>query len=131
MDRQYRQQVAEDPANALEGHQLPESDRAIMGRKEFAEVARESATEQTRNGIWGWVDDDLAFLSPWGFDPATIAVPVQVWYGTQDVLTPPRHGKWIASTVPEAIVRLNKLGHLGNPDSDVVERLRWLTGSRA
>lgn len=131
VDRQYRQQVATDPANALEGHQLPESDRAIMGRKEFAEVARESAIEQTRNGIWGWVDDDLAFLTPWGFDPAAIAVPTHVWYGTQDVLTPPRHGEWIASTVPGAIVRLNKLGHLGNPDSDVVERLRWLTGSRA
>jgi hypothetical protein len=29
VDRQYRQQVATDPANALEGHQLPESDRAI------------------------------------------------------------------------------------------------------
>jgi pimeloyl-ACP methyl ester carboxylesterase len=66
VDRQYRQQVATDPANALEGHQLPESDRAIMGRKEFAEVTCESAIEQTRRGIWGWVDDDLAFLAPWG-----------------------------------------------------------------
>ena len=29
----------------------------------------------------GWVDDDLAFIAPWGFDPAAIACPVTIWQG--------------------------------------------------
>ena len=51
-----------------------------------------------------------AFVSSWEFDPAAIAVPTLVWYGTQDVLTPPGHGEWIARTVPGAVVRLATWG---------------------
>jgi len=118
-DQRLRQQVAADPAEILDNFGLPESDKQVLGRQDVAEMMREAIIEQSRNGVWGWVDDDLAFVSPWGFDPATIAVPVQVWYGTQDVLVPPRHGEWIASTVPGAVVRLNELGHWGDPDADI------------
>jgi hypothetical protein len=66
-----------------------------------------------------------------GFDPATISVETQIWYGTQDVLTPPGHGEWLARTVPGAIVRRTGPGHFGDPDADTVERLTWLAaGSR-
>lgn len=129
MDEQFRVEMAADPGTALSDFGLPEADREIMARPEVAAVMREVAAEQTRNGVWGWVDDDLAFTKPWGFDPATIAVPTQIWYGTQDVLVPVGHGEWLASTVPGAIVRLNQNGHLGNPDADLVERLAWLTES--
>jgi len=64
---------------------------------------------------------------PWGFDPAAIAVPTQVWYGSNDVLVPPRHGEWIAAAVPSAIVRRTDLGHMGDPDADIAELLGWLT----
>jgi pimeloyl-ACP methyl ester carboxylesterase len=127
MDEQYRAEMAADPATALSDFDLPESDRAVLARPDYAAVLREVALEQTRNGVWGWVDDDLAFTRPWGFDPATITVPTQIWYGTQDVLVPPIHGEWLARTVPGAELRLNENGHLGNPDADLVERLTWLT----
>jgi pimeloyl-ACP methyl ester carboxylesterase len=78
--------------------------------------------------VWGWVDDSLAQIWPWGFDPATISVSTQIWYGTQDVLSPPGHSEWLARTVPGAIVRRTGLGHFGDPDADTVERLTWLTG---
>ena len=126
-DRRLREQVIADPASVLGGFDLPEADREVLGRADLAAVMREAAIEQTRNGIWGWADDALAFVSSWGFDPAAIAVPTLVWYGTRDVLTPPRHGEWIARTVPGAVVRLNDLGHMGDPDADLVERLAWLT----
>ncbi len=83
----------------------------------------------TRQGVWGWVDDSLAQIWPWGFDPATISVLTQIWYGTQDVLSPPGHSEWLARTVPRAIVRRTGLGHFGDPDADTVERLTWLTGA--
>lgn len=69
------------------------------------------------------------FTVPWGFDPATITVPTQVWYGTADVMVPPAHGEWIARTVPGAVVRLNELGHAGDPDADLVELCAWPTGA--
>jgi pimeloyl-ACP methyl ester carboxylesterase len=129
-DQLLRQQVGAGPGGILDNFGLPESDKQVLGRSDVAQMMRESVIEQSRNGVWGWVDDDLAFVSPWGFDPATIAVPVQVWYGTSDVLVPPRHGEWIASTVPGAVVRKNELGHFGDPDADMLERLTWLTGRR-
>jgi len=128
-DREMRQRVAVDPANLLGDYDLPESDKQVLGRLDFAAMWREVTIEQTRNGVWGWVDDDLAFVSAWGFDPAMIAVPALVWYGTSDVVVPPRHGEWIANAVPGAVVRTNDLGHQGNPDVDLVQRLTWLTGS--
>ena len=128
-DQRLRQRVAADPATMLDNFGLPESDKQILGRPDMAEMIRESTLEQTRHGVWGWVDDDLALVSPWGFAPAAIAVPTQVWYGTRDVLVPPRQGEWIASTVPGAVVRLNEFGHLGHPDADMLERLNWLTGA--
>jgi pimeloyl-ACP methyl ester carboxylesterase len=121
---------ASDPATALGGFDLAEADRKALGRADMAAIMREAAVEQTRNGIWGWGDDALAFVSPWGFDPAAIAVPTLVWYGTKDVLTPPSHGEWIARTVPGAEVRLSDLGHLGDLDADLIERHAWLTGRR-
>jgi pimeloyl-ACP methyl ester carboxylesterase len=126
-DEERRQRVAADPATLLDIFDLPESDRKFLAREDFAEVIRESAIEATRNGVGGWVDDDLAFISPWGFDPSAIAVLTQVWYGTRDVMVPPGHGEWIARTVPGAIVKLNELGHMGDPDADLVERHGWLT----
>jgi pimeloyl-ACP methyl ester carboxylesterase len=129
-DQLLRQQVGAGPGGILDNFGLPESDKQVLGRSDVAQMMRESVIEQSRNGVWGWVDDDLAFVSPWGFDPATIAVPVQVWYGTSDVLVPPPHGEWIASTVPGAVVRKNELGHFGDPDADMLERLTWLTGRR-
>ena len=76
--------------------------------------------------MWGLVDDDLAFLSPWGFDVSEIRVPIRVIYGESDVLVPKRHGEWLAENVPGAEVVVERgLGHLGHPGL-IAERLRWL-----
>lgn len=130
-DEKQRQVVAVDPSRYLEQFDLPASDKAVLAREDFFEMRREAVLEQTRKGVGGWVDDDIAFTLPWGFDPATITVPTQVWYGTADVMVPPAHGEWIARTVPGAVVRMDELGHAGDPDADTVELLAWLTGAAA
>jgi len=126
-DEKLRQMVSIDPARILDQFDLPDSDKEVLAREDFGRVLRETIVEQTRSGVWGWVDDDIAFTRPWGFDPATITVPTQVRYGTSDVLVPPQHGEWLARAVPAAVVKLNELGHLGDPDADLVDRHAWLT----
>ena len=48
----------------------------------------------------GWWDDGAALLSPWGFDPQSITVPVKVWHGRHDRFVPFQHGQWLATTSP-------------------------------
>jgi pimeloyl-ACP methyl ester carboxylesterase len=50
----------------------------------------------------GHADDELAFVAPWGFDPAQITTPVLVVHGGQDRLVPSSHGEWLARRCPGA-----------------------------
>ena len=66
-----------------------------------------------RDGVEGWVDDDLAYVKPWGFDVGAIAVPVAVWQGEQDLMVPGAHGRWLSEHVAGAEAHLpEQEGHL-------------------
>jgi pimeloyl-ACP methyl ester carboxylesterase len=119
--------VAVDPSKSLDDDwDLPEADRAILARPDIHVVIREATAEMFRNGPDGWVDDGLAFCTDWGFDPRTITVPTGVWYGKVDVLVPPAHGRWLASHIPGAIVRVEDKGHQADPDTVVEVLFGWL-----
>jgi pimeloyl-ACP methyl ester carboxylesterase len=53
-----------------------------------------------QSGSDGWIDDNLAFVRPWGFDPATIARPVLIVHGGDDRFVSSSHGEWLATRVP-------------------------------
>ncbi|MGA8680459.1 MAG: alpha/beta fold hydrolase [Acidimicrobiales bacterium] len=128
-DERIRRIASVDPSAVLDTFDLAAADKAVLAREDFAQVMRESILEETRNGVWGWVDDDLAFTIPWGFDPAAITVPTRVLYGTSDVLVPAAHGAWLAATIPGAEAQVSELGHMGDPDEDLVGSLAWLTAA--
>jgi pimeloyl-ACP methyl ester carboxylesterase len=64
-------------------------------------------------GASGAVDDDLAYVAPWGFDPAGIAAPVLILHGGRDRVVPSAHGEWLARRCPGAeLWRSPEDGHI-------------------
>ncbi|OGO58288.1 MAG: hypothetical protein A2Z32_04825 [Chloroflexi bacterium RBG_16_69_14] len=83
-------------------------------------------TDSLRSGVDGWVDDDLAFVTPWGFEVSSIAVPTSLWYGRADTLVPGAHGDWLAAHIPDVEVFASEFGHFGE-DADAERELVWLS----
>ena len=117
--------VALDPASLLGGFDLPQSDLALLQDPEVQEVLVETMAEMfVLNGVSGWVDDDLSFVAPWGFDLGAITVPTEVRFGEHDVLVPASHGRWLVDHVPGAIAAVESgKGHMRGPE-EMVEHLR-------
>jgi pimeloyl-ACP methyl ester carboxylesterase len=105
---------------------VSETDRAQIA-KDRAIIA-EMFQDGLRNGVDGWVDDDLAMVRPWGFDLDSVTLPLMLRYGRGDTLVPAAHGDWLASRLPHAVVVVSEAGHLGR-DEDIDEELAWLAGS--
>jgi pimeloyl-ACP methyl ester carboxylesterase len=123
---EYQSRLIEDPASILDPYDLPASDLAILADPRDQAITIESSAEMFANGVWGWVDDALAFVWPWGFGLAEISIPVEIQFGVDDVLVPAGLGEWLAAHVPGATVtRRSGAGHLTGPD-DAMEELRRL-----
>jgi pimeloyl-ACP methyl ester carboxylesterase len=91
---------------------LPDVDRAAL-TGEFGEDMAAGFREAMRTGVDGWLDDDLAFVQPWGFSLTEISVPTAIWQGSADLMVPFAHGQWLASQIPTASVHLEDgEGHL-------------------
>ena len=94
------------------GSLLPAVDVTAL-TDEFGEDMVASFAEALRTGVDGWLDDDLAFTRGWGFGLDEIVVPTFIWQGSEDLMVPFAHGRWLAAHVPGAAVHLeNGEGHL-------------------
>lgn len=91
---------------------LPEVDRASMSG-ELGEDLAESFHHGLGTSVDGWLDDDLAFIQPWGFELEAVAAPVSLWQGDQDLMVPFEHGRWLGARVPGVQLHLELgEGHL-------------------
>jgi pimeloyl-ACP methyl ester carboxylesterase len=84
---------------------LPDVDRAALAGEAGDELTAQIA-EGVRLGASGWIDDDLAFVKPWGFAVEEITVPVFLWQGDKDLMVPFEHGRWLADRIPRSIAHL-------------------------
>ena len=50
----------------------------------------------------GFIDDDLAGVGAWGFDPADVVAPALFLHGGRDRAVPSSHGEWLSRRCPSA-----------------------------
>ena len=83
-------EIKANPAShvATLGPEMPEADRRVVADAGIRALLAQNFAEALRDSADGWIDDALAFCSPWGFDLADIKVPVLLWHGEDDVFSP-------------------------------------------
>ncbi|MEV6828739.1 alpha/beta hydrolase [Amycolatopsis sp. NPDC051102] len=131
---------------ATEGRAAKEKHEAAA---EFDPAVFTDADFATLEGSWSWlgevvraaladgpgglIDDDLAYVTPWGGDPASISAPVLLVHGEQDRMIPATHSAWLAGRCPAAEYRPSPGdGHL-SVLRHAADTLTWLAdqGSRS
>jgi pimeloyl-ACP methyl ester carboxylesterase len=101
---------AADVAEAL-GGLVSAADKAAL-TDEFAVFLADSFRAALSAGVAGWRDDDLAFVTDWGFALDDIGAAA-IWQGDQDRMVPYAHGAWLAANLPRARAHLLPgAGHL-------------------
>lgn len=84
------------------------------------------AGQALATGQGGMVDDDLAYVTPWGYHPKQITTPVLFVHGAQDRLVPSSHATWLAQRCHTAELWLRPDdGHVSILNASVMT-LDWL-----
>jgi pimeloyl-ACP methyl ester carboxylesterase len=101
----------------------PEDEAALAGEWSwFIDVVRPAIA----GGMGGFIDDDLAGVGAWGFDPADIVAPVLFLHGGRDQVVPSSHSEWLARRCPSAELWLSpEDGHISIMGSSAAA-LAWL-----
>ncbi|MYS64084.1 MULTISPECIES: alpha/beta fold hydrolase [Streptomyces] len=122
-------EIRRDPIRLLNDlrSELPDSDRAVVADAGVRSMLLRNYQEALRMSAWGWIDDALAFSSPWGFDPADIDCPVLLWHGEKDVFSPVGHSRWLAERIPGATAVLEPAAAHFDALHALPGILTWLT----
>jgi pimeloyl-ACP methyl ester carboxylesterase len=88
----------------------------------------EVSEQALAQGLRGVVDDVLSMVTPWGFGPTDVQVPVLVVHGADDRIVPRTHGEWLAHQLGAELWLRPGDGHVAVLNS-CVAALDWLVGS--
>jgi pimeloyl-ACP methyl ester carboxylesterase len=92
----------------------------------FAEVVGPAVAA----GRGGAIDDDLAYVAPWGFEPDDVAPPTLLLHGADDGIAPCAHSAWLARRCPRAELRQSPGdGHISILDH-APDALEWMHAHR-
>lgn len=113
------------PSSAAELRAAAEGRAELEAHLESAEFDPEMfipADRDALSGAWSWlndvvgpameagpgglIDDDLAYVASWGFDPTQVITPVLFLHGGRDRITPTSHSEWLVTHCPSAELRL-------------------------
>ena len=83
------------------GGLIGDADKAVLEGDE-ADAMAASMRSALAVSFDGWIDDDLVFVKPWGFDLAAITKPVFLWQGDDDFMVPHAHSYWLEKHIPTA-----------------------------
>jgi pimeloyl-ACP methyl ester carboxylesterase len=102
------EEIREDPETLLKTlmEEMSDPDKRIALDAGIRRRLLETYGEALKHGPDGWIDDVLAFRSPWGFSLSEIKVPVRLWHGEADVFSPPQHSRWMAERIPNAKIEV-------------------------
>jgi pimeloyl-ACP methyl ester carboxylesterase len=102
----------------------PADHAALAGDWQWIGTVVGPAIEQGTDGL---IDDALASVRPWGFDPARITTPVLLMHGTADRVMPSAHSEWLARRIGGSaeLELVEDAGHISVFHS-APEALAWL-----
>jgi pimeloyl-ACP methyl ester carboxylesterase len=85
-----REQILTDPLAGFRAimDSAPARDQAVIDDPAWQRVYIESVTEALRPGAEGWVDEQMALLPPWDFDPTAVRCSLTWWHGEHDANAP-------------------------------------------
>ena len=83
------------------GGLIGDADKAVL-EGEAADHMAASMRSALAVSFDGWIDDDLVFIKPWGFDLGSITKPVFIWQGDDDFMVPHAHSYWLEKHIPTA-----------------------------
>lgn len=125
------EEIRDDPVRLVHAlyDELTEADREVVADLGIRAMLVANYAEALRHSPDGWIDDAIAFCTPWGFDPADIKVPTLLWHGEDDVFSPIGHSRWLAERIPTAKVVIQRGAAHFHALQVLPDLLPWLIGA--
>jgi pimeloyl-ACP methyl ester carboxylesterase len=93
-----------DKAINMMGRQLPQADVDVLARPAVRALFVNDARLASRTASRAMVQDFELFASDWGFELASITIPVHLWQGDVDVNVPPSHAVLQHHAIPGSVL---------------------------